>query len=117
MTNKEISREAQNKIYKEEIEPCLLTLKNICNRYNMPMFTVICKYAGDKGFNPDAPTTNPSYEYDYSAEMVSPYDVNCYITPDKIADCIKVMVGIGPTNKDDAIDIPDIDVPTQFTNS
>ena len=78
------------KFYEKELEPLIIALKNKCRKEKMPMFIGVCIDQGtivDGG--PIKKCEKPTYKYD----MVTPYYCGINMTPDPIAECIKVANG------------------------
>lgn len=74
----------EKEIYLKEILPLLLKIKNICIKNKFPMFFTTC-------IHPDGGTNG--YETETVTDFVSPFSVQQKLTPDYIAECIKVING------------------------
>ncbi len=96
----------RKKIYEKEILPLIDKLKIVCERSHFPVFVTVCidpkahvTYK-DNSATKRSETTKPLYESMYKHDFISPYttyndpDV---LSPDYIAECIKIINGYHAT--------------------
>lgn len=92
----------KKRVFDEEVVPLLDKLKIICEKNNFPAFITICIDPHAKVSYKDAPAskninqTVPMYETMYKHDFVSPYKTYGspeVLSPDYIAECIKIIQG------------------------
>ena len=84
---------SESSIYKEEIEPIIRRLKEVCKSNGYPFFLTVCINPKEVAEMADSDKMSEYIAEYYENDFLSPYQCNTQLNPDYIAECIKVING------------------------